>query len=710
MIHIGTQYYRAPFPDSKYWEDDFRRIADSGLNTVQLWVLWGWVEPSPGEFLFDDYDRLVELADRHRLGVVLSTIAEIHPYWIHREVPGSEMVTNMGIPVVSSNRAECHFGLTPGGCIDHPEVWDRMRRFLEAVVLRYRTAQHLVGWDAWNELRWNVHADGLVCYCDSSLKAFRGWLDQRYGGLDGLNRAWKRRYRSWEDVRPGKAPDRPYTEMMAFEHFITDRCGGHARQRYEVIKGLDPDRPVTVHGANPCVLHADRFPDNTPLHRGNDWDLADALDGIGCSSFPMWGNMDDDEFTVRINYLTSAAGPKRIWISELQGGRASSGRTIFPPVPPDRQQRWLWTGIAGKAETLLFWCWRDEVFARESSGFGMAGSDGLAEPRLAAMAKTGSVLRTHEELLDAYRPDDPQAGVYFSPQSYYLHWAQNGDGILPLQGVQAYSRALTRLNVAHRTVEEEHLGALEGLRILYLPRAVVLDPRHTDALAAWVRAGGRLVCESECGAYGTNGIWRYPQDRFLAELTGVREIGRRTLEGCSMTVRYGGRPYQLPASQWLTPLAGEGMEVLGEHPDGALAARIPVGAGEVMLLGTFVGEGYTRGMSGLAEYQPYMAAFEDFLLATAGEAGVAPVAAPAGPPDVRSSVHVKLGRSGDRSVAFAFFRDDLPSVTLRLPSGRFTAEATEILSGQRIALTPTQGGDECTLPRGEWGVAILAGG
>ena len=67
MISLGAQYYRPPFPGDRYWEDDLARMAASGLNTVQLWVLWGWVEPEPGRFVFDDYDRLVELAGRKGL-------------------------------------------------------------------------------------------------------------------------------------------------------------------------------------------------------------------------------------------------------------------------------------------------------------------------------------------------------------------------------------------------------------------------------------------------------------------------------------------------------------------------------------------------------------------------------------------------------------------------------------------------------------------
>ena len=301
-MNLGVQYYRAPFPESRYWADDFARIRAAGLNTVQLWVLWGWVEPSPGQYRFDDYDRLVELAADHDLGVVLSTIAAIHPYWIHREIPDSEMVDHTGRKVVSSNRAECHFGLTPGGCIDHPEVWNRMKAFLTAVVVRYRGVECLVGWDAWNELRWNVQADGLVCFCPHTLSAFRAWLDQRYGGLDGLNRAWKRRYASWGDVLPGKLPHRPFTEMMAFEHFLTVRANRHGRARCETIKALDPARPVTVHAGQPSIYTAGG-PNDHAIHRGNDWCYADELEGIGTSSFPRWMAMSDAEYAARMEIV-----------------------------------------------------------------------------------------------------------------------------------------------------------------------------------------------------------------------------------------------------------------------------------------------------------------------------------------------------------------------------------------------------------------------
>ena len=270
--------------------------------------------------------------------------------------------------MISSNRDEIHFGITPGGCFDHPGVWERMAEFLRQTVTRYRGAPNLVGWDAWNELRWNVQADGLVCYCPHTLAAYREWLSQNYGGLDGLNAAWLRRYGDWDEVHARQAarPALHRHDGLA----STSSPGaptGTASSATTLIKALDPAHPVTVHAG--CAQPAARGPAERffyALDRGNDWFYADELDGVGCSSFPNWEGIDDADFGMRVEFVRSAARGKQVWLSEVQGGRSAVGFTAYQPVDAHSQQRWVWNGIACGADTILFWCWRDEVFGRES--------------------------------------------------------------------------------------------------------------------------------------------------------------------------------------------------------------------------------------------------------------------------------------------------------------------------------------------------------
>ena len=699
-MNLGVQYYRAPFPDGKYWDDDLRRMRDAGLNTVQLWVLWAWVEAKPGRYVFDDYDRLMELAGKHGLGLVISTIAEIQPYWIHREVPGSEMINNSGHRIVSLNRNECHFGLTPGGCTDHPQVWERMSAFLKTVVTRYRDLPNLRGWDCWNETRWNVDAEGIVCHCPHTLAAFRQWLGRLYGDLDGLNRAWKRRYGQWNEVLPGKSPGHTYTEMMAFSHFLTVRANQHGQNRYDLMKGLDPRHPVTLHGGCPCTEMAG-WGTLTPIDRGNDWAFADHLDGVGCSSFPKWFGIDDADFGMRLDLVKSAARGKSVWLSELQGGRASQGFEVHKPVDALSQQRWIWNGLACGADTILFWCWRDEVFGCESGGYGLSGLDGLAEERLAAMRVTGKVVEQHRSLLDAYQPAPATVGVLFSPQTYYLQFSQTGNGGPAAAAFHGYCRALVRKSIPFVAVEEEHLEVLEHLRVLFLPRTLVFSPAVEKALTRFLERGGTVVCESESGAFNPQGLYSYSVDRLLARLTGVREVGRRQLESTTLTADLDGLPCEMGLAQWITPLETGHGTVHASHRDGALLLSCPAGKGQVVYCGGYLGEAYR---------QQQTTGFEDFVAWVVRKAGVTndiEIFLPH--PDPTAFLYTKHGVSQNRRVVFVFFQEKHNEAYLRFRPGFFRKPVlTDLISGTEYALTPgPDGATELRMTCPAWRFAAL---
>ncbi|AHF92860.1 beta-galactosidase [Opitutaceae bacterium TAV5] len=704
-MRLGIQYYRPPFPTAPRWADDLRRIRDAGIDTLQLWVTWAWVESTPGTFNYDDYDRIVDLAGRNDLDLILSTIAEIQPHWIHREVPGSEMIDHRGHRVISSLRNECHFGLTPGGCTGNPAVWERMAAFLETTVNRYRTRPRLAGWDAWNELRWHEQSDGLVCFCPHCIREFHAWLDARHGGLDGLNRAWQRRYSAWDEVRPGKLPDRTFTEMIAWQRFITWKANRHGRRRYDLIKSLDPARPVTVHAGSPSPLTAGWSEGSYAIDRGNDWHYADDLDGVGCSSFPrLRSDMDDATFSARVAYARSAAtggknGPKKLWLSEVQGGRGSFGFTLFKTVTAPEQQRWIWRGLAGGADTLLFWCWRDEVFGRESSGFGLAGRDGQADARIAAMRRTAGIFRKHRDLLAACQPAPADVGVLFSPSSYYLHWSLEGTAGTPRKAIEGYCLALTCRSIPYVVVEEEHLHLLRDLRVLFLPRVIVADRKLEDALADFVLRGGTLVCESECAAFTPEGIYREPEERFFARpgLLPGGEIGRRDLPSDNADLACDG--LSLMPRQWLTPWADFPGKVLAPHADGVLVGIAPAGerGGRILHIGTYLGDAY-------ADHR-----YPDFEAFVARCADAAPL--PVRPlTEPEAEWFIRIAGSGASRLAFVFFPPGIASARFEIAPDFSTnpaAQLTELITGVPCTSEPGHP-RRLRLDAGEWGIAVLA--
>lgn len=701
-MFLCTQYYRPPFPDRDRWADDMSRIRDSGIHAVQLWCIWGWIEAEPGVYSYDDYDELVKLAERRGLEVVLSTIAEIHPFWIHRLVPGSELVDHVGRKVVSCCRCECNVGLTPGGCFDHPRVAELMAGFLSDVAEHYSGASNLIGWDCWNETRWAVHADGHVCYCRHTLSEFRGWLGERYGGLGGLNVSWKRRYANWEDVYPAKRTNGTYADVMDFLRFLAQRAARHARFRYQAIRAGDKRHLISAHSGTPATYSAGGDAEQA-LCRGVDWDLADELDGWGCSQFPLAGSeFEKDHLGVRLESARSAAGGKVYWISELQGGSARQGIEAMKPVPGPVQQQWVGNGMARGAKGVIFWCWADERFGRESGGYGLSGWDGLADERLAAMKKTARFIDANARRLEAYRPDPAAVGVLFVPDNYFLKWADRGNAGEAADAVVGYATALEALRIPYEIVEAHHLDALAGLKVLLMPWPLVVPAAARRAIVKFVRGGGRILVEAEADAFDELGFFRYPDERPLMKALGVQALGRRAMEEDSVVwADIGGEEAELPADNFLTPLkAPATAEVLGVNAnDEPLLVRRTVGKGAAFVLGAFLGRAYLR--------QPNTG-LERLIRHVCDDAGL------------RVSFDVDAG-DGNDGLAWRSGRTDRgrllwiinsgPERSVTLTAGRRllgrASQATELTGGRKVPIRTSGGDCRCSLTVPAGGFVVL---
>lgn len=591
-MFLAVQYYRPPFPISKYWESDLDRIAAAGIDAVQLWVTWGWVESEPGLFRFDDYDRLMDGAHDRGLQVILSTIGECQPFWIHRVVPGSGMINHLGQQVRSTPRRENNVGLTPGGCWDNPDVLLRLDGFLDACVQHFRGHPGLLSWDIWNETRWSIHADSHVCYCQHTLARFREWLANRYGDLDGLNRAWQRRYCSWEDVMPGTVPNRMYTELVEFQRFLTWRAGEHMRFRAARARSLDPSHPIGAHGLAPSTYPHGQ-PHEHPMSRGNDWDHVKELDSYGLSMYPDFFIDDEADFGGRLTAIRSACDERPLWVCELEAAPTGIGFTPGRPVTGPDIYRWLWTCIAYGAKAAILWQWYDELVGPESAAFGLSGNDGNADQRLGAVGMVATEIDRHHDLIDNYVPDPGKVAVVFDQGGYHLDWAQHGvNGGFISSSVNGYVRALEWTGTPYSVLHTGHLTEdhLRHLRLVILPAPLVVAPQAARLLAAWVRAGGTLVAETELDAWSEQGFYRYPGERSFADALGIRGHGRRPADSESVDATVGDSNCTLTASKWIEPVGPSDCD--HSHREPGPTFRRSLGRGTVIAIGTFAGYAY----------------------------------------------------------------------------------------------------------------------
>ncbi|MBO7742197.1 MAG: beta-galactosidase trimerization domain-containing protein, partial [Victivallales bacterium] len=135
---------------------------------------------------------------------------------------------------------------------------------------------------------------------------------------------------------------------------------------------------------------------------------------------------------------------------------------------------------------------------------------GFAPERLAAMKHSGDVLEKNAGLFDKYVTDKSEVGILFTPRSSYLAWAQEGHDERIAKGLCGYARALTKLSIPLTFLESDNLKGLEEVKVLFLPRSIVIDDQLAEKLLAFAEQGGTLVAESECGAFDRHGFYRIP--------------------------------------------------------------------------------------------------------------------------------------------------------------------------------------------------------
>jgi beta-galactosidase len=201
----------------------------------------------------------------------------------------------------------------------------------------------------------------------------------------------------------------------------------------------------------------------------------------------------------------------------------------------------------------------------------------------------------------------------------------------------------------------------------------VVDQPLAERLAAFVRAGGTLVCEPETGAYDARGIFRYPEERFPARLTGLIEIGRRALAGVSTEVEFDGRVYTLPAMQWLEPLGRQ-----AGQKDGERLVVTPAGKGRVVQVACYAADPYLASdLCGAPEWNAYGGDFEEFVLALTRQAGVVPAIEV----EAAGYVYVKTGTIDGQRAAYVIQPSSEP-VRLRF-TGAAPGPVTDLIRGAR---------------------------
>ncbi len=614
---FGAQYYRAPSPVERDWDRDLARMSGLGFNTVKFWVQWRWNNPRENEFYFDDIDKLLDLANKHNLRVMLNTIFDVAPAWIYRKYPDASMVTLDGRKVGPQTQAHRQIGGL-GLCFNHEKAMEHIFTFLRETVERYKDHPALEIWNvgsepeltsSMSELR--LYADDasrmrdMLCYCENCQSKFKAWLQKKYGETAELNLSWNRNYTSFDDVELPITRN-TFSDLIDWRMFFVHTLGENVRRRFEVAEQADQGR----HRLMCHHVFVQGFP---VVSTANDpWNVARFGDMHGITQ------MDDP---MMVDVLRSSARGKTVISAEML---MLPGYTLDLPKSVDMNdvKRFVFTGIAANLKGFLFWQFRPELLGREAPTWGLTFPDGRDTPWLKAFSEVGRALQKNSDLFLRARPREAEVALVYNPENQVFAWASTGSEKSATGSLLGVHRALydRNLNVDFLHPIDFETGIFRKYKVIYFPIPYLLDNRIAESLKLWIHKGGVLIAEAYFGGWNketgshSSVIPGYGFDEVFKAVQGIVEPAD-TAKPPTVLLKKAlpGAPIGTSAACAIVreALVPDGAKVLAKFDSNEPAITISdYGKGKAILIGTYIGLSHHRNgadstgniISGLVNY------------------------------------------------------------------------------------------------------------
>lgn len=354
-ISYGGDYNPEQWPEAVQ-DEDIALMREAGVNFVSVGIFsWALLEPRPGEYDFGWLDRVMDRLHAGDVRVDLATATASPPPWLARLHPEVLPVDRHGSTLWPGSRQTY--------CPSSPVFAEYSLRLVDQLARRYADHPALAMWHVSNELGChNVH-----CYCDVSAASFRGWLQRRYGDLDGLNEAWgtsfwSQHYADWRDVLPPRkttAQGNP-TQELDFWRFSSDELLAIFVRERDLLREITPAVPVTTN-----------FMAMTKTRGMDYWSWAPEMDIVSNDHY-LVGWLDRP--TVELSWSAdvtrnlaarSRGGPGSPWVLMEHSTSAVNWQPVNLAKTPGQLVRNSLTHLARGADGIAFFQWRASLAGAE---------------------------------------------------------------------------------------------------------------------------------------------------------------------------------------------------------------------------------------------------------------------------------------------------------------------------------------------------------
>ncbi len=474
-LAYGGDYNPEQWP-REVWLEDARLMQEAGVNLVSIAIFsWARLQPAPDQWNFDWLDDVMEILHSHGIAVDLATATASPPPWLTTAHP--EM-----LPVDADGHTLFH-GSRQSWSPSSPVYREHSLALVEQMALRYGDHPALAMWHVSNELGCHNALD----YSDVAAVAFRGWLEDRYSTLDGLNRAWgtdfwSQRYTGWDQILPPRRSTafvNP-TQQLDFARFSSHQLREQLRAEREILTRITPDVPVTtnfmVMGDTKNMDYTSWAPDVDLVSNDHYVTAADPLSEI--------------ELAFSADLVHGIAGGEP-WMLMEHSTSAVNWQHVNLAKRPGQMRRNSLSHVAHGADAVCFFQWRQSAAGAEKFHSAMVPHAGTDSALWRSVVGLGADLVALGEI--AGSSVAAQTAVLFDWESW---WASEIDSH-PSNDFRYRSRALAW----YRSLWQAQVGTavlpahadLTGYRLVVVPHLYLADQSLVARLTAFAEAGGTVV-------------------------------------------------------------------------------------------------------------------------------------------------------------------------------------------------------------------------
>lgn len=579
---IGAQVWIEPGQTPAQIDQWFHDLARMDMPVARLFLMWDYLEPSPGKWNFDLYDEAFRAAEKYHVRVVATLTPNGPPPF-----RGGDGTQGVRLPPTTESRQAAAV-------------------YIDKVVAQYRRSPALDTWLLDNEPGQPPSPD------PAAVTSFRSWLDQHYASIDALNKAWGKDYRSFAEIpapQPGGEWNRnPELDWNTFwEQYQTTQL----RWLADEVRTVDRAHPVHVNPAG-LLNNLAGLSDDLPAWRS-------FLDSLGCSIHPAWhfGILKRDQFALGVSYINDlvrgSIEPKPYWITELQGGNNiySSPRPMEPTA--DDIAQWMWTSIGSGADRVIFWLLNAREQGVESAEWSLLDFQGNPSERLKTASAIAQITEAHQEFFAGASAYQSPVTIILSLETMTFEEAYH-DSDDPARARDAHNlaamgfyEALSEVGPPPRVKyfdDYDWSSPSKTPRVAILPDARMLTSAQIEALGAFVKNGNTLIVSGLTGFYGPHALaWSLAGDPLSAVTGGsFKEVHMRAISPLVELDQPVGT--KLPSRYWISSIVPEAAQSLGKENGEIIATeRTVLGGGRVIWIPSPIGIGaWTIDPLPLAQY------------------------------------------------------------------------------------------------------------